>query len=397
MRRALGVVTRGGAAAARSVGPAGRAVLALLVASYAAVRWAGLAEFVVVGVLCVVLLVLALPFVLLPTRVRARIVLRPTHTVAGETGVARLHVRNRSPLPLLHPAVRLPIGRDEVWRRLPTLRPGVETVHELAVPTTRRGVIGVGPVRARRTDPLGLLRREATWGRAAELYVRPRMITLDALGTGFLRDQDGAPLDEISMDDLAFHALREYVRGDDLRHVHWRSSARAGQLLVRQYHQTRRNHVTVLLDDAGSAYDGEEDFELAVSVAASLALRASLDQCELTFVCGPEVVSGRDASEVLDACCRVALDADGSLAAAAHRAVRLAPDTSLLLVTGERTSRDAVGGARLSWPGEVRTLLFRAGASAESQVRDEAGVRAVRVGRLGDLPRLLGGLTAVTR
>ena len=262
MRRALGVVTRGGAAVARSVGPAGYAVLALLAASYAAVRWAGLAEFVVIGVLCVVLLVLALPFVLLPTRVRARIVLRPTHTVAGETGVARLHVRNRAPVPLLHPAVRLPIGREQVWRRLPTLRPGVETVHELTVPTARRGVIRVGPVRARRTDPLGLLRREATWGRGAELYVRPRMIALDALGSGFLRDQDGAPLDEISMDDLAFHALREYVRGDDLRHVHWRSSARAGQLLVRQYHQTRRNHVTVLLDDAGSAYDAEEDFEL---------------------------------------------------------------------------------------------------------------------------------------
>ena len=56
------------------------------------------------------------------------------------------------------------------------------------------------------------------------------------------------------MSDLAFHALREYVPGDDLRHVHWRSSARAGELLVRQYHDTRRNHATVVVDADPAAY-----------------------------------------------------------------------------------------------------------------------------------------------
>ena len=66
---------------------------------------------------------------------------------------------------------------------------------------------------------------------------------------GVIRDQEGTPSDEISMSDLAFHALREYVPGDELRHVHWRSSAKANKLQIRQYHDTRRSHLTVVLDD----------------------------------------------------------------------------------------------------------------------------------------------------
>ena len=259
-------------------------------------------------------------------------------------------------------------------------------------------MIRVGPVRARRTDPLGLLRREATWGRPAELYVRPRMVTLDALGSGFLRDQEGAPLDEISLDDLAFHALREYVPGDDLRHVHWRSSARAGQLLVRQYHQTRRNHVTVLLDDSRSAYDGEEDFELAVSVAASLVLRAALDQCELTFVCGARgrerprrrggarrVLPGRARSRRQPGRVRPPRGPAGARhqPAARHR-------------RADAPRRGRRGPPHLAGRG-AHAALPCALPRRPARCATKRGSGRCRVGQLGDLPRLLGGLTAVTR
>ena len=91
------------------------------------------------------------------------------------------------------------------------------------------------------------------------------------------------------MSDLAFHALREYVPGDDLRHVHWRSSAKAGELLVRQYHETRRGHVTILVDDRRVSYRRLRDFELAVSVATSIALRAVRDDFDTYLRCGPHV------------------------------------------------------------------------------------------------------------
>ena len=245
-------------------------------------------------------------------------------------------------------------------------------------------------------DPLGLVRRTVAWTERTELFVHPFTVSLESLGAGLLRDLEGEVTPDLSMSDLAFHALREYVRGDDLRHVHWRSTARAGQLLVRQYHQTRRNHATVLVDDDTAAYADPEDFELAVSVAASLVVRASLDQTDLTFVCGRELVTGRSAADVLDACCRVDLG-PGSLAASAGLAAGVAPETTLLLVTGGAAPAATVQAAEQVFAGEVRALVFRVDRAAESALLDVDGVRTVQVARLGDLPMLLTALATVTR
>ncbi len=66
---------------------------------------------------------------------------------------------------------------------------------------------------ARRTDPLSLLRWDERWSPSVEMLVLPRMVDVASLGLGVIRDQEGIPSDEISMSDLAFHALREYVPG----------------------------------------------------------------------------------------------------------------------------------------------------------------------------------------
>ena len=154
------------------------------------------------------------------------------------------------------------------------------------------------------------------------------------------------------MSDLAFHALREYVPGDDLRHVHWRSSARAGQLLVRQYHDTRRTHATLLVDCCRDAYTERPDFELALSVAASLILRAARDGHELTLVCGEQVVGSSDASYVLDAFCRS--DFGSRLGPQVERSILAARDTSLFfLVTGTERDVAHVQGALRHLPAEV--------------------------------------------
>lgn len=382
--------------AATLLTPAGRGVAVLTLTAYVGARELGLDELGLVAGLGSLLLLLALPFVLLPTRVAARVALRPTHTVAGESGRARLHLRNRSPIPLLQPEVSLAVGRDRTRLRLPVLRRGREEVVSVEVPTHRRGVMSVGPIIARRTDPFGLLQRPARWGTPAELYVRPQLVVLESVSTGLLRDQEGVPSDQISMNDLAFHALREYVRGDDLRHVHWRSTAKAGQLLVRQYHQTRRNHVTVLVDADPASYADPEDFELAVSVAASLVVRAALDATDVSFACGDEVVHGRAAEDVLDACCRVQLG-DGGLAVGAAATARLAPETTLLLITGGEATADAVSAVEELYPGQATALVLRADRQGESVPGQEGAVRTVRLARLADLPRLLASLAAVTR
>ena len=129
-----------------------------------------------------------------------------------------------------------------------------------------------------RTDPLGLLRRDAVEQVAVELFVHPKIIGLDSLSPGLQRDLEGQATRDLSTSDLAFHTLRDYVTGDDWRHVHWRSTAKAGRLLVRQFQDTRRSQLTVVVDGATASYRTEDEFELAMSVAGSICVRAVKDQ-----------------------------------------------------------------------------------------------------------------------
>ena len=70
---------------------------------------------------------------------------------------------------------------------------------------------------------------------------------------------------------IAFQGLRPYVVGDDLRMVHWRTTARTGTLMVKKHVDTNRPQVVVLLDDRAGSYPANRWFEEAVEVAASLA------------------------------------------------------------------------------------------------------------------------------
>ena len=189
------------------------------------------------------------------------------------------------------------------------------------MPTSRRGVIQVGPATTVQGDPSGLMRRTLTWTERTELFVHPRTVALERLGAGLLRDLEGATTEDISMSDLAFHALREYQPGDDRRYIHWRSSAKAGKLLVRQFLDTRRSHVTVIVDPDPEQYRSgqgrtgqtdrdverdvmaanaptaiETDVETAISVGSSIMVARSLDEQDWTVICatsgsevGPQV------------------------------------------------------------------------------------------------------------
>ena len=115
------------------------------------------------------------------------------------------------------------------------------------VPTHRRAVIIAGPARSVRGDQLGLLRRSVEWSEPVELFVHPKTVRLHATAAGLVRDLEGQVSNRITNNDLAFHALRPYVPGDDRRYVHWRTSARIGQLMVRQFQETRRSQIVLAL------------------------------------------------------------------------------------------------------------------------------------------------------
>jgi uncharacterized protein (DUF58 family) len=373
------------------VTPLGRGVLSLGLCAAALARLAGLVELAVVAALCLLLVAVALVAVLLPSNVRAALVLRPDRTRAGVAVRGRLRLQNRWPLAVGRPVVEVPSGTALRWLRLPTLPALGSRDEEVVVPAPRRGVVTVGPVLYRRTDPVGLFRRRVRWAAPVELLVRPATADLAGLPVGQLRDLEGVPSDQLSMSDLAFHALREYVRGDELRHVHWKSSARAGQLLVRQYHDTRRTSALLLVDIRTAAYADPEDLELALSVAASLTLRAARDGYPLTLVSGDVTVAEGDPGAVLDAFCRTELADDGpDLSDLVERGLMTAYDASMLfVVTGTADGDDAVDGlSRVvgAVPGDLWAGVFRAGAAETAGVAEYAGRPIVTLSTLSQLP-----------
>ncbi len=372
--------------------PTGRAVILLGLTTWTISAYANLVELRLLAVMCGLVVLLAIPWLLVPMRVTASLDLRPSRTVAGDAVEIALTAANRGRLSLWQPLVRLPVGPRDTWLRMPTLPPGEPRKHETTTDPLERGVLDVGPARAFRSDPLGLLRRRVTWCEPVELYVRPRMVLLPTLGTGHMRDLEGVPSDRISMSDLAFHALREYVPGDDLRHVHWRSSARAGELLVRQYHDTRRNHATVVLDPTPAAYTCDDEYELAVSLAASLIMCAAREEYDVSLVSGREQLTSLPPGAVLDGTCRLQREPGADpLDAEVHLALRLAPATSLLfVVTGSGTADvDSVGAALLVASAETRCVVLRAEPGVDGAVLRQHGHEVVTVGALADLPSLL--------
>lgn len=149
----------------------------------------------------------------------------------------------------------------------------VEIAYDLD--TSRRGLLDAGPLRLVRRDPFGLVSAERVVGGVATVAVRPRRLHLRMLPSGRLRDLEG-PTREVSEGSSSFHQLREYVPGDDLRHIHWRTTARTGELVVKELVDTTRPEVVVILDNRVEVTD-EADFEEAVDIAASVLHAAETD------------------------------------------------------------------------------------------------------------------------
>ena len=152
------------------------------------------------------------------------------------------------------------------------------------LPTDRRGAITVGPLVLRVGDPLGLAERCLELAGPARLVVHPRIHPVLALpGSPTREARHGAahPARAARGDD--FFALREYEVGDDLRRVHWRSTARLGDLMLRQDEVHFGDVATVLLDTRAGAHRGDS-FERALEVAASVAAALVEDGRRLRFV-----------------------------------------------------------------------------------------------------------------
>jgi uncharacterized protein (DUF58 family) len=320
----------------------------------------------------------------------------PRRVVVGESASAAITVANPSARRILPFRVDLVVGSGRAMFDIPSLGPGAEHEELMTIPTHRRSVITLGPARTVRSDPLSLVVRSAAWSTSLEVFVHPRTVALDSLGAGMLRDLEGRATNDVSPSDVEIHALRDYVPGDDRRHVHWRTSARTGKLMVRQFIDTRRSHLGLVVSENLSEYASEEEYELAVSVLASLGVRAVIDGIEVTIVGGQRTIPTASTQLLLDRVSGITSSPiGGTLVPSVQKLVREAQGLTLgVVLGGSRTSWDEWAAAAAQFDPDVRTVLIGCDIDGSSGFQSVGRALRITVCSLADLPRLLSAVVS---
>ena len=323
--------------------------------------------------------------------------LDPARVEVGRPTTVRLQLRNVSRLPtgVLLVEDQLPYtlgGRPRfVLDRIP---PGAGQEVAYPIEAETRGRYAVGPLTVRLTDPFGLCELPHAFTAVDDLIVTPALTPLPRvmLGGDWLSGGDASArsISSSGSDDIA---TREYRHGDDLRKVHWKSTARVGELMVRQAEQPFQSRATLLLDTRAGAHRGSgpaSSFEWSVGAVASLGVALGhagfalqLLRADGTSPTAPS--AGLTEGVLLDTLAVLVADQQGSLDPVVTRLRRGGVGGVLIAVLGLVDLADAERLARLATgAGTCIALLLDADAWAPVSARARtAAERAHRdAGRL---------------
>jgi uncharacterized protein (DUF58 family) len=236
-------------------------------------RLLGIGELYVFGAVAVGLLAFAVGYVRL-TRLDLQVdrQVHPSHVHARQVSRVDLRIRNlrRVATPVLR--LRDPVsGTSGAELLVPPLDEGAASTASYRLPTDRRGIVRVGPLRVVVADPFGLAQASAVAAPVVDVTVFPEVDDIRPVPFTTGNDPMAGVLQPHALGRIGddFYALRPYVVGDDLRRIHWPSTARHDELLVRQQEQPWQGRTTVLLDVRRATHDAES-LEVAVSAAASI-------------------------------------------------------------------------------------------------------------------------------
>ncbi|MCS5720714.1 DUF58 domain-containing protein [Herbiconiux sp. CPCC 203407] len=377
----------------------GWAVLTATVLALVAGAVFGWRELLIVAFVLLAALLIAVGFAIGRSAYAVRLDLALSRVVVGERAVGRIAVTNTSARSLLPARIELPVGSSFAAFHLPRLAPQAEHDDLFGIPTHRRSVIQVGPVRSVRGDPLGLMRREIRWTEPRDLFVHPRTVALGGSSSGFLRDLEGIESRVLSDNDVSFHALREYVPGDDRRYIHWKTSARTGKLMVRQFEETRRSHLAIGLSTNRSDYaetpgddpDYSAEFELAVSICGSLGVQALREEFDLTVLTQRSELQSETGRRLLDELSGVAqTERREAIAQLAKTLGSSVPDASVaFFVFGSTVTPSQLQAATVHVPLGVRVLAVSCRPGAQLSLREIGETSLLTVGDLSDFPLAL--------
>lgn len=389
---------------ARTVRPAGALVIFAATAGLLAGLVFGWVEAIVAGALALSFLLLSIPFLFGTRAYDVELTLAHERIVAGTGVSATVIVRNTGSRPTLPGRIDVPVGPGLVEFGVPLLRAGQESPRTLEIPPQPRGIVRVGPATTVRSDPLGLLHREHAFDDIHDLYVHPRTVSVPSSSAGLIRDLDGNPTRRLVDADMSFHAIREYAPGDSRRQIHWKSTAKTGRLMVRQYEESRRSRMAVVMGLAEAEFSSDDEFELAVSAAASLSLRAVHDARDLDIVVGaeiPRVVRGRLRAirHLPSGAPRIVLDGFSSVerlsnTMAFRDVCRLTAEAAerlsiAVLVVGSAVTLTQIRQAALAFPADATIVGIVCDEHAHPRTQVVGPVTVLTIGTLEDLSGLL--------
>jgi uncharacterized protein (DUF58 family) len=228
-------------------------------------------------------LLIILPFVaaLVARRSRYRLScsrrLDPPRVPAGQPTTVTARVENvsrlRTSVLLAEDIVPYTLGSRPRFV-LDEIEPGGHRELSYQIRSDVRGKFAVGPLRIRVADAFGLVEISRSFSTTSTLVVTPKIVQLPraAAQSSWLGEGDGG-MRTISATGEDDAAPRQYRDGDGLRRVHWRSTARYGELMVRREEHQWRNSASVFLDSRRLSHSGSgpsATFEFAVSAAASI-------------------------------------------------------------------------------------------------------------------------------
>ncbi|SPT53119.1 Uncharacterized conserved protein (some members contain a von Willebrand factor type A (vWA) domain) [Actinomyces bovis] len=374
---------------AKVIMPAGWTVLALLALALIGTFFLGWREAAVLAMVPGIVFATCLVWLIPQGGHQVEHELLEPRMQVGDRAVIHVTVKNPTHRLLMPTRMEMRVGKGQAVFVVPALVPEATNQRGFILPTKRRGVVDVGPVLTADQDPLGLMRHERLRTRPQSVHIYPRTVHLGIQLNGTMRDVEGAVTQELSSSDVSFHALRDYIPGDDRRNVHWRSTARTGRLMVRQFEETRRASLVVLLSTRSEDYATEDDFETAVSSACSLALDALASNREVHVLTQNGPLPTATPQRLLDASCLVEATSEIGLDDLAGQAIRAFPALSVLaIVTGQATEAAVLGKAHRTMPLAITSFAVQCGAKSLS--RSHIGqLPVVDVHELQELPRAI--------
>ncbi|MEX1280145.1 MAG: DUF58 domain-containing protein [Acidimicrobiia bacterium] len=291
----------------------------------------------------------------------------PSVTQAGGDVRVRLSVTNHG---------RVPVSTAHLSDPIPGLGTAGATLARLdgrstaAVPyrlvARRRGIFSIGPAALTVQDPLGLASVTRVAGPRDTLVVHPRLEPMRGVPVVRGRDPstDAVHPEFASRGGEDFYTIREYRQGDDLRRVHWPTTARIGELMIRQLETPWQSRGLVLLDTRAQVYDEEAAFETAVRGAASIFDHLRRAGFELDLLAGSTRVRASD---------------PGARSRAMEVLAGVTPNPALdVLAVASRLRAGLGGGALIVITGTADDRLLRA---ARLLASDHASVAVAAVTR----------------